>query len=143
MVAFYYIDTTRRPQNATILKSFVLALFKKEGFSVGRVNYVFCNDKYLLNINRTHLKHNFFTDIITFPLSEGGQPIVADIFISTDRVFDNHISFKASFQDELRRVIFHGALHLCGHNDKTVKQKEEMRAAENKYLKMFHKYSST
>ena len=120
--------------NRTRLKRFIASLFKKEKAVLGELQYIFCSDEYLLEINRQFLHHDFYTDIITFDLSEKGQPINAEIYISVDRVRENARQFGASLGRELHRVIFHGALHLCGYGDKTRQQQQEMRKMEEKYL---------
>lgn len=116
------------------LKKFLATLFKKEGKTLGEMQYIFCSDDYLLEINRQYLKHDFYTDIITFDLSEKGQPINAEIYISVDRVRENAVEFGSSLKKEMQRVIFHGALHLCGYKDKTAFQKKQMRKKEEQYL---------
>jgi rRNA maturation RNase YbeY len=100
------------------------------------VNYIFCSDRYLLKINQTFLKHDYYTDIISFDLSPG-KMTQGEIFISIDRVRENAANFESSFKEELHRVIFHGALHLCGLNDKTENEKSKMRRMEEKYLKKY------
>jgi probable rRNA maturation factor len=127
---FFFPDRSR-------LKQFILLLFKKEGTSLDTLHYVFCSDEYLLEINRQFLNHNYYTDIITFPLSASGEPVMADIYISVDRVRENAQLFHTSFKRELHRVIFHGALHLCGYKDKTGPQSKLMREKEEVYLKAF------
>ena len=116
------------------LKKFILILFNKEGFAVDTINYIFCSDSFLLKINQKFLKHNSFTDIITFQLSDNGQPIISDIYISVDRIKYNSKSFAISFKDELHRAIFHGALHLCGYEDKGLKEGDKMKEREDFYL---------
>lgn len=118
----------------TRLKFLLGNLFKKEGKRNIHVSYVFCSDTYLLKLNQEFLQHDYYTDIITFNLSEGKEELVAEVYISVDRVRENARLFKSSFQSELHRVIFHGALHLCGFKDKTTPQKREMRNKENEYL---------
>lgn len=125
--AFYF---PRRKE----LKKFLLSLFRQEGQEVEHVNYIFCTDKCLHQINRKFLQHDTYTDIVTFPLSEPGAPITAEIYISVDRVKENAKIFKSVFTDELHRVIIHGALHLCGYRDKTKAQIKEMREQEAYYL---------
>ncbi len=95
------------------LKLFIVALFRKEGQSLTTIDYVFCSDKALLDINKTHLKHDYYTDIITFNMAFTEEPVEGEIYISIDRVRDNAQDFDQSFRRELHRVIFHGALHLC------------------------------
>jgi rRNA maturation RNase YbeY len=107
----------------------------KEQRKIQVLNFIFCTDTYLLDINVKYLNHNYLTDIITFPYSEGDH-IESDIFISIDRVKDNAQSFETTFFDELCRVIIHGFLHLCGYRDKSNKEKQEMRAKEDYYLSL-------
>jgi probable rRNA maturation factor len=119
------------------LKLFLVTLFRKEGQSLGTMNYVFCSDKALLDINKTHLQHDYYTDIITFNLAPPGKPIEGEIYISIDRVRDNAQDFDQTFRRELHRVIFHGALHLCGYKDKKPKDVRLMREMEDRYLKAY------
>jgi probable rRNA maturation factor len=121
-------------RNRTRLKQFLISLFKQQGYLLNELNYVFCSDNYLLDINRQYLNHDYYTDILTFDLSEKGQPINAEIYISVDRVRENAREFGSSVKQELHRVIFHGALHLCGYKDKTPAQEKEMRKMEEQYL---------
>lgn len=121
------------------LRLFLTRLFKKEGRSLAELQYIFCSDAYLLAINRQYLDHDYYTDIITFDLSEKNQPINAEIYISVDRVKDNAHKYDTSLRIELHRVMFHGALHLCGFKDKTTAQKEEMRKMEEKCLRLYER----
>lgn len=125
----------------TRLKRFIAHLFKKQRKSLGQLQYIFCSDPYLLEINRQFLHHDYYTDIITFDLSEKGHPINAEIYISVDRVRDNAQNFDSSLRDELHRVIFHGALHLCGFRDKTTKEEQEMRKMEEKCLGQYERFT--
>ena len=117
-------------------------LFKKEQKAICALNYIFTNDRTLLDLNIRFLRHNTYTDIITFNLSEPGKPIYAEIYISLDRVIENASIHQTKTIEELHRVIFHGALHLCGYKDKTRDDASLMRRKENfylnKYLAMFH-----
>jgi probable rRNA maturation factor len=124
-------------KDRTRLKQFLVSLFKKEGKKLGELQYIFCSDDYLLDINRQYLNHDFYTDIITFDLSQKGHSINAEIYISVDRVKDNAQEYNSSLKKELQRVIFHGALHLCGYKDKTPAQEKEMRQMEEKYLALW------
>ncbi|MGI8893262.1 MAG: rRNA maturation RNase YbeY [Bacteroidia bacterium] len=101
----------------------------------GNINIIFVDDTHLLNINKQYLKHNTFTDIITFDYTVKNL-ISGDIFISIDRVKDNSTRFNVSFLQELQRVIIHGVLHLCGFTDKTDIEKQEMRNKEDNYLSL-------
>ncbi len=122
------------------LKKFILALFDKEGRRLQTLNYIFCSDKYLLSINQSFLSHNYYTDIITFELSETIDVVVGEIYISIDRVRVNSKLFSTTIKEELHRVIIHGALHLCGYKDKTKAERLKMREKENFYLvKYFQK----
>ncbi len=112
-------------------------VFKSEKASLGNINYIFCEDEYLLKINQKHLNHNSFTDIITFDYSDG-QVISGDVFISIDRVKDNADIFNKTFQEELLRVMVHGILHLLGYNDKTNDEVIVMRNKEEEKIKLFH-----
>ena len=122
------------------LRSFLLSIFKKEGRRLNAINIVFCDDEYLLSLNRQFLQHDYYTDILSFPLSSKGRPLEAEIYISIDRVRENAQAIPTSFKNELHRVIFHGILHFCGYKDKTPADIRKMRLAEDKYLS---EYDST
>jgi probable rRNA maturation factor len=121
----------------TLVKEVIRDLFKKEKTKLEQLQYIFCSDEYLLEINKQHLQHNYYTDIITFDLSEKANAVIGEIYISVDRVKDNAQNYEVSFKNELLRVIFHGALHLCGYKDKTEKDQALMRKAEDKYLQYY------
>ena len=133
-IEFHYLNVSFYFPNRTVLKRFIAALFEKEGKRVEHINYIFCTDDYLLELNKKYLNHNTYTDIITFPYSGKGEPILSDIYISVERVKENAQSFDSSFKQELYRVIFHGALHLCGYKDKTPADVKKIRARETFYL---------
>ena len=114
------------------LEEWLTEAIQEEGFELGRIDYIFCSDEFLLDINRTHLQHEDYTDIITFPLEE--NPIVGEIYISVDRVKENAAAFQTSFDHELHRVMIHGVLHLCGYDDHEEPDIEEIRAKEEEYL---------
>ena len=135
-IHFFFQGVKFSLTNRNSLKQFLLGLFKKEGKSVLTVNYIFVTDDALLQINRQYLSHDYYTDIITFDLSED-ESITADIFISIDRVRENAISASSSLKKELHRVIFHGALHLCGYKDKTKPDQTTMRAKEDHYIRLY------
>jgi probable rRNA maturation factor len=137
-VQFHFLSPVPNLKNRTALKTFLLSTLKTKHRRVGAVNFIFCSDDYLLNINKQFLNHHYYTDIITFDLTEGAD-LVAEIYISVDRVKDNASSFNTSFINELHRVIFHGVLHLCGLKDKTPKESLEMRAAEQRILNKYFK----
>ena len=133
-ISFHFLISNFSFKNRSKLKQFLLFLFKNEGFSVDAINYIFCTDDFLLDLNKKHLNHDTYTDIITFALSHVNAPVTADIYISTERVKENAGIFHTTFTRELHRVIFHGALHLCGYKDKTAEQSKKMRAKEEFYL---------
>ena len=138
-VHFHFLKDPNSLSERTRLKAFIANLFKKEGQKLDDIHYIFCSDDYLLEINRQHLQHDYYTDIITFGLTEPGQPINAEIYISVDRVRDNAREFETSFKREIHRVIFHGALHLCGYKDKNKQDQQLMREMEDKYLQQYFK----
>ena len=121
----------------TRLKSFLEGLFKKQGLALAGLRIIFCSDEFLLEINKTYLGHDFYTDVITFGLSGSAEPLDAEIYISIDRIRDNALDFGISFAQELHRVIFHGCLHLCGYKDKTRQQTLLMRQIEEKQLHLY------
>src|SRR5580698_8690057 len=132
-IRFHFLEKISL-KDRQILKNTLTALFKKERKKLAKLQYIFVSDDRLLEINRQFLQHDFYTDIITFPLSEPRQPISGEIYISVDRVRENAREFGSSIKEELLRVIFHGALHLCGYKDKTPRDEKLMRVMEDKYL---------
>ncbi len=136
-VQFFFLKHNISLKQRRALKHFIQDIFKKEKRKLDNLIYVFCSDNYLLEINKSHLQHDYYTDIITFDLSETHGSITGEIYISTDRVRDNAKSLGVSINEELHRVIFHGALHLCGYKDKTPRDAKEMRAAEEKNLSAY------
>jgi probable rRNA maturation factor len=140
MIKFSNHDRNFSFSQKTTLKLFIEKLFKKEGKTAGKVQYIFCSDDYLLQINQQFLQHDYYTDIVTFDLGSENKRIVnAEIYISIDRVKENASSFDESFRREMLRVIFHGALHLSGYRDKTKSEITLMRRKESEYLRLFEK----
>jgi probable rRNA maturation factor len=123
--------------NEVVYSKWLEQIAISEGKTIGELSYVFCSDEYLLKINQDHLNHDTYTDIITFDYCQDGL-INGEIYISTDRVRENAVSFRESEINELHRVMSHGLLHLCGYPDKTEKESDIMRAKENEKIKMFH-----
>lgn len=119
------------------LKIFIKNIFKREKTQLNSLIYIFCSDEYLLDINREFLKHDYYTDIITFDLSSSLDKVDGEVYISYDRVKENAKSEGVSFKQELHRVIFHGALHLSGYKDKRKNESETMRSKEEEYLKRY------
>lgn len=119
----------------TKLKEWIKKTAEQRGKKIGNISYIFCSDDELLQINNQYLKHNYYTDVITFDYSEG-VVLNGDIFISIDRVKDNAEQVGVTFEEELYRVMIHGVLHLSGVNDKTEQQAKQMRKAEEDSLKL-------
>lgn len=137
VINFYFQQTTTL-KNRRKLKLFLDDLARKEHKQLDELSIVFCSDEYLLSINREHLAHDYYTDIITFDLSASTTAgISGELYISTDRVKDNAKQFGSTFAQELHRVIFHGLLHLCGYKDKKPKDIAMMRDKEAYYLKRY------
>jgi len=124
-------------KNRERLKKFIEAIFVRESTGLKELHYIFCSDKYLLKLNKQFLKHDFLTDILTFNLSEKDPEITAEAYISSERVKENSKKFKTSFSREILRVVFHGALHLCGYRDKTVEEQKIIRQKEELLIKLF------
>jgi len=123
----------------TKLKTFIHKQCHKEGLSIVALQYVFCSDAYLLDINKRFLQHDFYTDIISFDLSDQKEKLIGDIYISVDRVKENAKTEGNLYTHELLRVIFHGALHFCGYKDKKPADVKVMRSMEDKWLKAYLK----
>jgi rRNA maturation RNase YbeY len=124
-------------QNRSNLKTFLKYITKNENTNIKDLNFVFCSDDYLLDINRQYLKHDYNTDIITFELSNDKEEIIAELYISVDSVFKNSIEYQSTKKNEIHRVIFHGVLHLCGYKDKSKADIILMRSKEDEYLKLY------
>jgi len=107
--------------------------------TIETLQFIFCSDKYLLGINKSYLKHDYYTDIISFDLSETKGKLIGEVYISIDRVKDNAKTHKTALKEELLRVIFHGALHFCGYMDKKPADIKKMRSQEDKWLKSYLK----
>lgn len=127
------IDFPKIKKQAT--KNWIKLVAENYGKKIGDINYLFCTDEKILEVNNQYLSHDFYTDIITFDYSEGNK-ISGDIFISLDTVRTNSQKYNTGFMEELHRVIIHGILHLCGIDDKSEHEEKAMRKAENKALEM-------
>lgn len=136
MIEFNFLEKTTL-RDRLRLKSFLALLCEKEKMELESLSIVFCSDEYLLQINKDYLKHDFYTDIITFDYSAGPRTIIGEMYISVTRVKENAGSFGSTFQRELHRVIFHGLLHLCGYKDKTPAASKKMREREDHYLRLY------
>ena len=118
-------------------KNWLSRLAETEQKKIGEINYIFCDDEYLLKVNQQYLQHDTYTDIISFDYSEG-KAVSGDIMISIERVNENAQKYQVSFDDELLRVMAHGILHFCGYKDKTTKESSMMRSKEDAAVKLFH-----
>ena len=135
MAIFFHAEEVKFPPiKKRETANWIHTVAKTHGKNIGEISYLFCNDKKILEINRQYLQHDYYTDIITFELSEQGEPVLGEVYISIDRVRDNAQHLDQTFQRELYRVLFHGVLHLCGYKDKSPKEKAQMRAMEEHYL---------
>ena len=138
-ISFNKADKNTTLAKRSVLKAFIEKAIKKEGLRIERLQYIFCSDKYLLGINKSYLQHDYYTDIISFDLSETKGKLIGEVYISIDRVKDNAKTHKTSLKEELLRVIFHGALHFCGYKDKKPVDIKKMRSQEDKWLKSYLK----
>lgn len=132
MIQFFFEDIDKieiQPNLSNRLENIILS----EGKKPGEINYIFCDDEYLLQVNREYLKHDYYTDVITFDYVKG-KTISGDIFVSLPRIFDNAQTLSKDFESEFFRVLAHGLLHLCGYKDKTEEEIAEMRSKEDYYL---------
>lgn len=132
MLNFFFENIENLSINENIT-SWIEYIITHEGKKLGDINYIFCDDEYLLKINQDYLQHDYYTDIITFDYVKG-KKISGDIFVSVTRVSENAPLLSKSFDEELHRVIAHGILHLCGYKDKTEAEVKEMRNKEDFYL---------
>jgi probable rRNA maturation factor len=140
MAVFFYDTVTSGLKNRNKLKEFIPNLFMVEGKWLDTLSVIFCSDEYLLNMNKTHLNHDYYTDIITFDLSETKKgAITGELYISIDRIKDNAKTQQVEYNTELHRVVFHGCLHLCGYKDKSKEDIVVMRSKEEFYINDYFK----
>ena len=135
MLDINYEDVDDLSLNDIDLTNWISKVCVDENYNLGDISLIFCSDEYLLDMNRTHLDHDYYTDIITFDYTDN-QIVSGDLFISIDRVRDNATDFNVSFEHELHRVIIHGVLHLCGYKDKSDDEEKLMRTKENNALSL-------
>lgn len=152
-ITFHNADVQFKMKQSRKTREYIYNQVQKGKKQIKKIIYVFCSDEYLLDINRQFLKHDYFTDIITFPLNSDPDSLEAEIYISIDRVRENAFRFAIEgkkkgnnlqllFEQELLRVIFHGILHLLGFKDKTRNQQQQMRRLEDAWLKGFAKFNT-
>jgi len=133
VINFFYEQVVENQVDEDIIKSWVSTIITNYNSFLGSINYIFCDDEYILDVNQQYLNHDYFTDIITFDYCENNI-ISGDLFISLDTVLSNSRLFNTSYYQELHRVIIHGILHLIGFKDKSEPEAEEMRKQEEKAL---------
>ena len=135
-VHYFYENVNFKLSKPLSTNRWIKEVIKLEKGKLDSLNFIFCSDAYLFEINKEYLNHKTYTDIITFDNSEDSGSLNGDIFISIERVKENAHKLKIHFEDELRRVMVHGVLHLLGHNDKTNREKRLMRKREDAYLSL-------
>ena len=133
----FYSENDFELEGVSGYENWIKKVILSEGKKTGEISFIFCDDDYLLDINQRYLNHNTYTDIISFDTSVGNI-LNGDIFISTQRVEENAGTYGVVFSEELKRVIIHGVLHLCGYKDKTIEQEQLMREKEEEKMEMFH-----
>lgn len=135
MIQFFYenLPESVNTKYTTWLKDIILSEDKK----LGEINYIFCDDEYLLKVNQDYLQHDYYTDIITFDYVKG-KTISGEIFVSLQRISDNASTLSKNYEEELRRVLAHGVLHLCGYKDKTKEEEQLMRNKEDFYIAKYN-----
>ena len=138
MIEFNY-ETDFKVENELIIQKWISACIESYGFNEGELNYIFCDDDYLLKLNVEFLEHDTLTDIISFDYTMG-KLISGDIFISVERVRENAQIFSQTIENELHRVMIHGVLHYMGFKDKTLEYKEIMRTEEDRCLALLQAY---
>ena len=136
MISFNY-ETEFELPNEDQLSNWLSQVILSENKKEGDINYIFCDDEYLLNLNEQYLDHDTLTDIISFDYTVGNE-LHGDIFISIERVRENAKDFNVTFDEELKRVLAHGILHYCGFKDKSEEDEQLMRQKEDEKIKMFH-----
>lgn len=136
LLTFNYETDFSLPKEEAIFEKWIAKIIASEGKTMGEINYIFCDDEYLHEINVQYLEHDTLTDIITFDYSED-DVLSGDIFVSVERVKDNALDFEVPFETELLRVMAHGVLHLCGYKDKTNADSQQMRQKEEEKIVMF------
>lgn len=135
MIQFFYENA---PESVnTEYTAWLEDIILSEGKKLGEINYIFCDDEYLLKVNQDYLQHDYYTDIITFDYVKG-KTISGEIFVSLQRISDNASTLSKDYEEELRRVLAHGILHLSGYKDKTKEEEQLMRSKEDHYLAKYH-----
>ena len=138
MIQFQTIDVMMPQLDDERVRNWIASVIELKGFKVGELHYYFCSDDTLLNINRERLGHDFYTDIVTFPLGDCERYISSEFCLSLDRIAENSLTFGRTFESELLRVIIHGVLHLIGYDDLTDEEENAMRNKEEECLNLYY-----
>lgn len=133
-INFFSEDISFNLKQKTVLRNWIQKVVSSKGAKIAEINYIFCSDEYLKEVNIQYLQHDYYTDIITFDNSEEEHLLEGDIYISIDRVLENSQHFSKLFENELHRVMIHGILHLLGWGDKTQEEAEQMQQEEEASL---------
>lgn len=133
-ITFFKEGVSFRMNKQEALRKWITLAAKKEGYNIEQLNYIFCSDRYLKKMNVSYLKHNYYTDIITFDNSVEKKKIIGDVFISIDTIKYNATEYKTTFENELARVMIHGLLHLVGYSDRSPKEQKKMSSMEDFWL---------
>lgn len=142
MIQFHTIDVMMPQLDLEKVRLWINSVVLSAGYQVGELHYYFCSDETLLNINKERLGHDFYTDIVTFPLGDCEVYISSEFCLSLDRIAENSLTFGRSFESELLRVIIHGVLHLIGFDDLTDEDEQKMRSKEEECLNLYFKQLS-
>ena len=137
MIRFFNEDVDYKLPQKQKTRQWLTEQAKQEGYRIGELNYIFCSDEYVLQVNRDYLQHDYYTDIITFDQREEDDKLEGDIFISVERVADNAQQLSVTPELEMRRVLAHGLLHLCGYGDKSAEEATAMRHHEENWMTVF------
>ena len=143
LVNFFYEDSAVFSLEKKEVREWLKKIVQKEEKKLGCLNFIFCSDRHLLEINKKHLNHSTLTDVITFDFSESKKTIEGDVYISVDRVKENAEKYSVSFKKELLRIMVHGVLHLIGYKDKREKEKKTMFLKEQSFLRLFESSKSS
>lgn len=133
-ILFHYPGKKIRIKNITEVKTIILRIFEETKKNIIRIDYIICDDEYMLALNKEYLLHDAYTDILTFPGLKNSSGVMGEVYISYDRIKENAGKYRTSLNSEFHRVIFHGVLHLCGFDDMTKTQRKKMTNLENLYL---------
>ena len=142
MIHFYNQECNYLPTNRLVIRKWIAEVIRREGYTAGEINYIFCSSDYHRQMNRDFLGHDYYTDVITFEDRESRVEdgiVAGEVYIDVATVEDNAELYNSLPVNEMRRIIVHGALHLCGHKDKSPWAEKQMRRMENRYLKLLNK----